>query len=69
MTKTEDRNTRYFIDIDLKTQKVIGPGFDQRENLDKGRQSNPAIHRLFLARGQYAKLLERCFPGHLDTPR
>ena len=69
MKKTEDQDTRYFIDIDIRTHKVLGPDFDQRENLDKGRQTNPAIHRLFLTKGQYAKLVERCFPGHLNTPR
>jgi len=34
MRKIEDKNTRYFIDLDLKTRKILKWGYDQR---DKGQ--------------------------------
>ena len=60
MTKIQNRDTRYFIEIDLVTLKIVGNGYDQKQNLDEGRQTNPKLHRLFLTKGQYNKLVERC---------
>ncbi len=60
MKKIQDKDTRYFIDIELKTQKVVSNGYDQKQNLDEGRQTNPKLHRLFLTKGQYNKFVERC---------
>lgn len=59
LAKIENNDTRYFIDIDLKTLKIIGIDFDQKQNLNKGRQDNPKIHRLFLTKGQYNKFVNR----------
>ncbi len=59
MEKIQNRDTRYFIEIDLETQKIVSNGYDQKENLDKGRQNNPKIHRLFLTKGQYNKFVNR----------
>ena len=47
MSKIQDKNTRYFIEIDLDSLKVIRCSFDQKENLDKGRQNSPFVHRLW----------------------
>ncbi len=60
MSEIQDKDTRYFIEIDLATLKVISCSFDQKENLDKGRQPNPAIHRLFITEGQFKKMVDRC---------
>lgn len=60
MGKVQNSDTRYFIDIELKTLKVVSNGYDQKQNLDNGRQTNPKLHRLFLTKGQYNKLVERC---------
>ena len=60
MAKIQDKDTRYFIDIDLKNLKIVRCGYDQKENLDKGRQNDPLLHRLFLTMGQYNKLIDRC---------
>ena len=60
MGKVQDRDTRYFIEIDLETLKIVRNDYDQKQNLDKGRQNNPKIHRLFLTKGQYNKFVERC---------
>ncbi|MCP4431433.1 MAG: hypothetical protein GY806_10675 [Gammaproteobacteria bacterium] len=62
MGKIQNRDTRYFIEIDLETLKIVDDGYDQKENLDGGRQNNPKIHRLFLTRGQYNKFVNRQAP-------
>jgi len=56
----QDKDTRYFIDINLKDLKIIKCCFDQKENLNKGRQNELSVHRLFLTKGQYTKFVDRC---------
>ncbi len=60
MSTIQNIDTRYFIEIDLNTLKVVHNDFEQKENLDKGRQNNPNMHRLFLTKGQYNKFVNRC---------
>jgi hypothetical protein len=60
MKKIQDKDTRYFIEIDLKNLKIIKCSFDQKEYLNKGRQNDIGIHRLFLTKGQYSKFVDRC---------
>lgn len=70
MNRIENKDTRYFLEIDLETLEVIRVGFDQKQNLDKGQQKKPDIHRLFLSKGQYQKFVSRCetqIQGVLDT--
>jgi hypothetical protein len=55
----QDKDTRYFIEIDLDSLKIIRCSFDQKENLNKGRQDNPTVHRIFITKGQYNKLVSR----------
>ena len=55
MAKIQDKETRYFIDVELKSMKIIHWGFDQCENLNNGLSPSPAIHRIFLTLGQYNK--------------
>ena len=57
---TENADTRYFIEIDLYSLKVTRVGFDQKQNLHKGQQKQAGVHRLFLTKGQYNKLVNRC---------
>ena len=59
MANVEDKDTRYFIEIDLETKKIIRTAYEQKQNLDKGRQSDPKMHRLFLTKGQYYKFINR----------
>lgn len=61
MKKVENSDTRYFIELDLKTHNVFTHGYDQKQNLDKGHQLDPANHRIFLTKGQYNKFIARCF--------
>ena len=62
MTSIQDSDTRYFVEIEVRSLKVTRCAFDQRENLDQGRQADPDVHRLFLTKGQYNKFVERCRP-------
>jgi len=55
MEKTEDANTRYYIDLDLKAKRILAWNFDQKEGLAQ-RLPNPAHHRVFITKGQYHKL-------------
>jgi len=56
MEKQEDKNTRYFIDVDLKEQRILGWDFDQKEKLILEKITEAYIHRIFISKGQYNKL-------------
>ena len=43
MSSPQNRDTRYFIEIDLDTLEIIRCGFDQKQNLDKGWQTRAGI--------------------------
>ncbi len=60
MSRIQNKDTRYFIEINLDNLKIIKCSFDHKKNLDKGRQNIPTVHRLFLTKGQYNKLISRC---------
>jgi hypothetical protein len=60
MAKDQDKDNRYYIDIEIKTLKITNYGFGHKNSLDKGRQQDSKLHRLFLTKGQYNKLIERC---------
>ena len=52
MSKIEDKNTRYFMDVDLESRAIPLMDYGQRDellqNLPDTRQ-----HRVFLTKGQY----------------
>ncbi len=54
--KREDKNTRYFIDLDLKTQRILDWGYDQKEKLAIQELDNTFYQRVFITKGQYNKL-------------
>jgi hypothetical protein len=53
--KTEDENTRYYLDLDLKRRVVLNWDYDQRDGLSQ-ELADPFHHRVFLTKGQYNKL-------------
>ncbi len=59
MKKREDKETRYYIDLDLKTQKILHWDHDQRETLVMYKATNPFHHRIFITKGQYNKLVKK----------
>ncbi len=56
MKRTEDSETRYYIDLDLKTRTIVSWGFDQRATLVKQKAASPFHERIFITRGQYYKI-------------
>ncbi len=53
--KTEDGNTRYYLDLDLKRRVILNWDYDQRDRLSQVLP-DPSHHRVFLTKGQYNKL-------------
>jgi hypothetical protein len=53
--KTEDKNTRYYIDINTKTNKVIVWDFGDRFKLIEEPEEEGVV-RIFITKGQYNKL-------------
>ena len=53
MKKKKDRNTRFFIDLNLSTNKVISWNYGQRDKLVQVLPEPK--HRIFLTEGQYNK--------------
>lgn len=60
MSGIENEDTRYFVEIDLESLEIVRVGFDQKEMLSKGCQTQPGIHRLFLSKGQFKKFVSKC---------
>ncbi len=55
MKKKEDKETRYFIDLDLSTRKILNWDYDQRDKLVQNL-GNHSHQRVFITKGQYNKL-------------
>ena len=55
MIKKIDSDTRFYIDLDIKTKKVIGWDYGQRQEL-KQELADPNNRRIFITKGQYHKL-------------
>lgn len=53
-----NKETRYYIDLDLKNNKVISHGYDDRKSLEQ-KLNNPYYQRVFITKGQYNKLIEK----------
>jgi hypothetical protein len=53
-TKREKNPLYYFIDIDLKSRRLIGWGTETRDKVEV--QLTAGYHRVFLSKGQYNKL-------------
>jgi hypothetical protein len=51
----EEKELRYYIDIDARTRKVLGWDRDVQTNLSK--EADPGQVRIFLTKGQYYKFV------------
>lgn len=58
MKRREDKDTRYYIDLDLKARKILNWAHSQRHSLEQ-ELSDPDHRRIFLTRGQYNKLVKK----------
>ena len=59
MRKREDKDTRYFIDLDLLTGRILGWDYDNRFELIIEEPVSPSHHRVFISKGQYNKLVQK----------
>ena len=50
-----DSDTRFYIDLDLKTKEIIGWDSGDRKKLDQ-KLPNPSHRRIFITKGQFNKL-------------
>ncbi len=58
MKRKEDKETRYYIDLDLAAGKIIKWEYDQRANIVQDL-AKPTHQRVFITKGQYNKLVKR----------
>lgn len=56
MRKKEDKDTRYFIDLDLLSGRILGWDYDNRHELIAEKPVSSFHHRVFISKGQYNKL-------------
>ena len=55
--KPEDKETRYYIDLDLKTMKILYWDYDHRAILVTQKMAHPDQVRIYITKGQYNKLV------------
>ena len=58
-SRKQDKETRYFIDLDLISGEIINRNFDQRNILVNEKVDIPGFHRVYISKGQYNKLVEK----------
>lgn len=58
MAKKQDRDTRYFIDVNMETMQILQWDYDQKQYLVTCKPPSPEIHRVFLTLGQYNKFVD-----------
>lgn len=57
MQKQIDKDTRYFLDIDVVAKKVVAWDYGQRYELEQ-KLPHPNHRRIFITKGQYNKLIQ-----------
>lgn len=67
MNRTEDKNTRYYLDLDLRSGTIVGWGYDQRTTLAKATLKEPSHHRIYLSKGQYNKFEKKAVEQQCPT--
>lgn len=58
-SKNEDKDTRYYIDLDLQAGKILGWDYDQRQKLILEKPAQMCHERIYITKGQYHKLLKK----------
>ena len=57
MIKKMYKDTRFYVDLDVKSKKILGIGTGIRYKIEKDLV-NPDHRRIFLTKGQYNKLVK-----------
>lgn len=61
MSKPRDKETRYYIDLDLRSGRILLWDYDQREVLVQEKPTESFRHRIYISKGQYNKLVKKHF--------
>lgn len=59
MEKVINRDTRYYIDLDLRNQKILYWNYGDRHLLFAEKPAKHYYHRIYITKGQYKKLEEK----------
>ncbi len=59
MKTEEGKNTRYYVDLDLRTQTILNWNYDQKDKIKIENPAKPFQYRLFITKGQYNKLQKK----------
>ena len=59
MKEQEDKDTRYFIDLDLRTRRILVWDYDNRHKLARQEPEEPFHHRVYVSKGQFNKLVQK----------
>lgn len=59
MKKPENKETRYYVDIDIVSRKVLAWNYDQRQTLIQQQLPSANCVRIYISKGQYAKLIQK----------
>lgn len=62
MAKSPKPKDYYFIDVDLRTMKVVAWG-ETAHATHTGATDDPQVHRVFLTKGQFNKLKSHLTPN------
>ncbi|MBE7411878.1 MAG: hypothetical protein L6Q54_14395 [Leptospiraceae bacterium] len=54
--KKQDKDIRYFIELDIKSKKILKWGFGNRFQLKSNEIKTPFFVRLYITKGQFNKL-------------
>ncbi|MDD3648093.1 MAG: hypothetical protein PHS44_06380 [Candidatus Dojkabacteria bacterium] len=55
MNRKENKDTRYFVDLDLERRKIVTFGYGNRYEIEQKLEDEKCI-RIFITKGQYNKL-------------
>lgn len=59
MVNKENQETQYYIDLDLKTGRVMNWDYAQPSAFEKETFSEPFYHRIYITKVQYDKLAQK----------
>ena len=59
MGTTENQETRYFIDLDIKSRKILNWDYDQRDKLIGHTFPEPSQLRIYITKVQVNKLKKK----------
>lgn len=67
MAKSQEPKDYYFIDVDLRTKRIVGWG-ETRHATHTGATDDPLVHRVFLTKGQFNKLRRHLTSDAVSNP-